>query len=287
MEPRSSPLLPIAFVIAVLVIGAAIFLVLRTDDPAGPLDVREAPQVNVRATQESDWVRGNPNAPVTLIVYSDFECPYCKAYHKTIARLINEFGANGDVSWVFRHMPLVQLHSKAPTEALAAECVGSLGGATAFWKFADNLFETTPGNDLMDLSLLPDLAEQAGVDRAQFEACVRSDRLMENVREDFEEAMAAGAKGSPFTVGIVNNEQVRIEGGHLYPAMKSVVEALLRQAQAAGTLIAPTDDTALIDEMFANPPSWTATTTDILSETGTTTDTEAAPSALATTTPGQ
>jgi predicted DsbA family dithiol-disulfide isomerase len=248
-----SPLVFAAIVIVLIIIGTTLYFVL-TKDEASPLDTlgREAEVSEVRPISVDDWVLGNPNAPVVFVVYSDFECPFCKNYHQTMHSIMREYGKDGRVAWVYRHIPLVQLHSQAPTEALASECVGEDGGNDAFWKFADTLFEETPSNNNLDLTRLPQFAERAGVSRAEFEACMRSDRLMRRVEEDFAEAIAAGAVGSPFTVAFAAGQQIRIEGGHLYPAMKTVTETLLAQVgHSDGGLQAPTvDSSSMIDRVF-------------------------------------
>src|SRR3990172_9010082 len=97
-----------------------------------------------------DHIRGDPAAPVTLVEYSDFECPFCKRFHGTVKKLVDESG--GRVRWVFRHFPLDDLHPvKARKEAVASECAAELGGNDAFWKFADRFFELTPSNNRTDI----------------------------------------------------------------------------------------------------------------------------------------
>ncbi len=81
--------------------------------------------------KDRDHIRGNPDAPVTLVEYSDFECPFCKRFHPTVKRIVDEYG--GRVRWVYRHFPLDEIHPvKARREAAAAECAAELGGNDAF-----------------------------------------------------------------------------------------------------------------------------------------------------------
>ncbi len=253
MPTRNPLILPIAVLIALVIIGVAVFIGLRKDAPQADTLRSAKDLANVAPISKDDWVLGNPNAPIVYVVYSDFECPYCKQYHATMHQLMKRYGKDGQMAWVFRHLPFVQLHTKAPTEALASECVGSVGGNDAFWKFADILFAETPSNDQLDLSLLPGMAERAGVSRAEFEACMRSDRLMRRVQEDFEEAIKAGAVGSPYTVVLAAGQQIRFEGAQLYPAMTAVMETLLRAVNAPG-LAAPSEG-SMVDAIFSNPPT--------------------------------
>src|SRR3989344_5249475 len=74
---------------------------------------------------DDDHIRGNPNAPVKIVEYSDTECPFCKAFHATLQKAAQEYG--NDVAWVYRHFPLDQLHSKARKEAVALECATDQG----------------------------------------------------------------------------------------------------------------------------------------------------------------
>lgn len=83
----------------------------------------------------TDHVFGNPNAPVTIIEYSDFECPYCKIFQATLNKIVTE--SNGNVSWVYRHWPL---HQNSLEKLVASECVAQIKGNDAFWKYSDLLF---------------------------------------------------------------------------------------------------------------------------------------------------
>jgi len=106
-------------------------------------------KVSVRSIDpKKEPIVGNANAKISLIEYSDFECPFCKRFHATMQQVM---AANGDnVRWVYRHFPLDSLHQKARTEALASECAGEQG---KFWEFTNSVFEVTPSNDGMDITL--------------------------------------------------------------------------------------------------------------------------------------
>lgn len=89
----------------------------------------------VVVTEEGDHLYGNPNASVKIIEYSDFECPYCKIFHATLAKTVAESG--GEVSWVYRHWPI---HQNSFSKLVAAECVSQIKGNDAFWEYSDLLF---------------------------------------------------------------------------------------------------------------------------------------------------
>lgn len=86
-------------------------------------------------SEEGDHILGNPEAPIKIIEYSDFECPYCKVFHVTLNKIVTE--SNGNVSWVYRHWPL---HQNSFEKAVASECVAQIKGNEAFWKYSDLLF---------------------------------------------------------------------------------------------------------------------------------------------------
>lgn len=98
---------------------------------------------------KADHILGSIDAPVKIVEYSDLECPFCKQFHNTMQKIMSEYGTE-KVAWVFRQFPLSQLHSKAPKEAEASECVAELGGNDAFWKFIDKINEVTPSNNKLD-----------------------------------------------------------------------------------------------------------------------------------------
>jgi len=90
---------------------------------------------NVPPTTSADHIYGNQNAPITIIEYSDFECPYCKTFHPILKQTVDQ--SNGGVKWVYRSFPI---HQDSFKELLAAECVAKIKGNDAFWKYGDLLF---------------------------------------------------------------------------------------------------------------------------------------------------
>ena len=91
--------------------------------------------------KDQDHLKGNKNAEVLLIEYSDFQCPYCQRFHPTTTQILEEY--KDQVALVYRHFPLDQIHPYARPAANASECVKDLGGEDAFWKFADKAFGTS------------------------------------------------------------------------------------------------------------------------------------------------
>ncbi len=92
----------------------------------------------VAPVDDNDWIIGDDNARITIIEYSDIDCPFCKKFHASTANMRADYA--DDVRWVFRHMPVDGLHPQARTKAEAAECVGEIGGGVAFWQYLDKLY---------------------------------------------------------------------------------------------------------------------------------------------------
>jgi protein-disulfide isomerase len=88
---------------------------------------------------DEDYVKGNVSAPVTIVEFSDFQCPFCQRFHPSVQQIVNEYG--DQVKWVYKHFPLDQIHPQARPAAEAAECVAEQKGNEGFWEFTDTLFE--------------------------------------------------------------------------------------------------------------------------------------------------
>ena len=181
-----------------------------------------------------DHILGSLDAPVKLVEFSDFECPFCKRFHPTMKRLMDEYGKDGKVAWVYRHFPLDSLHSKARKEAQAAECANELGGNEAFWAYTDRLYEVAPSNDRLDLALLPEFAEEIGLDRAAFEACLEGDarggKYAAHIEADVQDAIASGGTGTPYSLVIApNGKTFPINGAQPYAAVKAIIDLALKE----------------------------------------------------------
>jgi protein-disulfide isomerase len=180
-------------------------------------------------SKDRDHIRGNPDAPVTLVEYSDFECPFCRRFHPTVKQVVEESG--GRVRWVYRHFPLDEIHSKARKEAVASECAAELGGNDAFWKFADRFFELTPSNNNTDIdTILPRIAGEIGLDKARFASCVASGRHDRRVAEDQQNAVASGGRGTPWVIIMSKSGKTYpLSGAQPYASVKQIVELAFQE----------------------------------------------------------
>jgi protein-disulfide isomerase len=242
MEPRPttpSIAIPVAIVIGFGMIAAAIFF---SGSNAKPAEVaKDVPpettkETTVRPVDDTDYIRGNPNAPILVIEYSDYDCPFCKNFHDTMNRIMEEYGVSGKVGWVYRQFPLEQLHPNAPRISEAAYCVGELGGSDAYWKFSDLIFNEREINAPTNMTRLPEFATTAGVDKTKFNECLNSGKFKDKVQASIAEGAAAGAQGTPYSIVTVGGQQAVINGAQPYAVVKQIIDNLVAQLEGqAGT----------------------------------------------------
>lgn len=231
----SNWMIPISIMVAgILVAGAIIF-----SGPNGSVNKQknEAPIAavakgtkadNIRPVSASEHILGSPTAKVFVIEYSDTECPFCKNFHQTMHQIMNEYGKDGRVAWVYRQFPIVSLHPKAEYESEATECVAELGGNTKFWEYLDIIFERTPSNNGLETSKLFDFAAEIGISRGSLEACLNSDRNLAKIEADLENGVTSGVTGTPYSF-VVNGagQKFIINGALPYSRVKAIIDTAL------------------------------------------------------------
>ena len=214
--PSTSAAQPVAIPFAALPSGAPV--------PSAPVG---QPAGDPPPVTDADHIRGDKNAKVTLIEYSDYECPFCKRYHPTMLQALDEF--KGKVRWVYRHYPL-NFHANAQKEAEAAECAGELGGNDAFWKYNDKIFALTTSNGTgLPLSGLVPMAKELGLDEGKFKACLDSGKYTQHIIDEMNAGTTAGVSGTPgtFLVGPDGKSQL-ISGAVPYSEIKASIESVLK-----------------------------------------------------------
>lgn len=231
--------IPLSIIMAGLLIATAVVF---SNDANSNLTVKNEPQpvvvqqpeqpkgdlTMVRGVDESDHIKGNIGAPIKIIEYSDFECPFCKKIHKTLNEVTSE---NEDIAWVYRHFPLEQLHPvKAQRAAVASECVAELGGNDAFWQFTDGYFAdpSTGNNRTNQDELIPALVAGIGIDISAFDECVVSGRYDDHVAKDVQNAVETGGRGTPWSIVIGSDGQVLPLNG---AQPKAVIEQIIELVQ--------------------------------------------------------
>lgn len=221
---------PAAIIVAGFLIAGAIYLTQGgAASPSGTATNTPEKEIKMRPVGDSDHILGNPNADIIIVEYSDTECPFCKQFHKTLETIMDEYGKDGKVAWVYRHFPLAQLHSKAPHEAEALECASEVGGKSAFWDYANKIYEVTPSNDGLDPAMLYTIADGLKLDHKAFATCLESGKYKAKVQADYDDAVASGGQGTPHSIIITKKgDKLPLEGAQPLASVKSIIESLLK-----------------------------------------------------------
>lgn len=174
-----------------------------------------------------DHIRGNKNANVALVEYSDLECPFCKRFHPTMQQVMKEYGDK--VKWIYRHYPL-SFHANAQKEAEASECAAKLGGNDAFWKYVDAILERTTSNGTgFALDKLVPLAKENGLDESKFKTCLDSGEFTQKVKDQTEKGTQEGVTGTPGTIIIDAKGNTQLVPGALpFDQIKPMIDAVLK-----------------------------------------------------------
>lgn len=224
--------IPIAIIIAGVFIAGALFFAGRTASPgpnSNPAPGESNPEAVAPVTAE-DHILGNPDADIVIVEYSDLECPFCKQFHITMQQIMEEYGVDGRVAWVYRHFPLSQIHPNAPRLAEASECVAELGGNTSFWKFLDEIFAVAPINTFFPMDRLAEVAGKVGINEEALNACLSSGRHQDKVASQFQNAIDTGGRGTPHNILILKDGQkIELAGAQPYATVKNVIETILAE----------------------------------------------------------
>ena len=138
---------------------------------------------------ERDHAQGAPDAPITLVEYGDYECPYCGKTYPIVKRIQTELGER--LRFVFRNFPLNSVHPHASVAAQAAEAAAAQG---QFWPMHDLLYEHQADLESQDINRY---ALRLGLEIYKFESDVSTERFAARVREDFEGGQRSGVTGTP------------------------------------------------------------------------------------------
>lgn len=175
---------------------------------------------------DDDPVLGNADAPVTIVEFSDFQCPFCRSfYSNTHPQIVKNYIDTGKVKFVYRDYPLA-FHSAARLSAMAAECANEQG---KFWQYHDTVFEEQAkqgsGTISYGISELKQWAQDISLDTEQFNRCLDSEKYGDEVDKDFEAGQRAGVSGTPLFV--ING--TLIVGAQPYSTFEQAIEAALSQ----------------------------------------------------------
>jgi len=180
------------------------------------------PVLKMPVNPKRDHIQGNPDAPLTLVEYGDYECPFCGAAYPIVKQVQQRLG--DQLCFVFRNFPLTQIHPHAQHAAEAAEAAGGQG---KFWPMHDTLFENQHS---LDDRHLVQYTTAIGLDVARFEMDLAAHTYAERVREDFLSGARSGVNGTP--TFFINGR--RHDGGYDFESLMSALELA-----AGGIAIAP------------------------------------------------
>ena len=176
-----------------------------------------APSVNMDDLIDDDTVKGEANAPVTIIEWSDFECPFCaRFYSQTLGQIEEKYIKTGKVRLVYRDFPL-GFHANAQKAAEAAECAGEQG---KFWEMHDQLFEKGVKGGV---SGFKQYAADIKLDTSKFNSCLDSGKMASETAKDMQDGQAVGITGTP---GFIINGQL-ISGAQPFSVFQQIIEAEL------------------------------------------------------------
>jgi protein-disulfide isomerase len=180
---------------------------------------------NIRPVTSEDHIKGDTDARIKIVTYTDFECPFCQRFHASLNEFIGSAGTD-DVAWVFRHFPIPELHSKAMAVAMASECVSEQGGDEAFWKFSDRYFEVSPSNNQTNIeTVIPQLVREIGLDEVAFQTCFESEKYDNRIQADIANAVETGGRGTPWSILIApNGKTFPINGAQSIQSVQQLIE---------------------------------------------------------------
>ncbi|OHB22841.1 MAG: hypothetical protein A2939_03475 [Parcubacteria group bacterium RIFCSPLOWO2_01_FULL_48_18] len=232
-QPKSKRdyLMPLSVIIAGALIGGFLYFApQKTTTPTAQLIADEGAEkptettaANVKPPSAADHILGNPNAPIAIIEFSDFQCPFCARFHPTMKQLLKEFP--NQVRWVYRHFPLDSIHPQARPAAIASECAAEAGGNDAFWTFTDRVFEQ---QQQMGTNLYEQIARDLNINLKNFRACVSSQKYADKISAHIADGQKAGARGTPYSILLLpGGKPAVVEGALPIEQIKPLIQEAL------------------------------------------------------------
>ena len=189
------------------------------------------PSIPLKISTDNDPVIGKLNAPVTIIEFSDFQCPFCAKFHlETLPLIMNEYINEGQVKLVFRDFPIQSIHPNALPASLAAECANEQG---KFKEMHDVLFENQKewNKQSIDNVIITfnQYASGMGLDGNTFDSCLKNGKYVEEIQKDLDDGRNYGITGTPGFF-IVNDQIgfIELKGAQPFESFKKIIDIQLK-----------------------------------------------------------
>jgi len=179
---------------------------------------------------DDDPIKGDPDAPLTIVEFSDFQCPFCsRFYQQTLPQIEENYINTGKVNFVYRDLPLDNIHPNAKSAHIAAECADEQG---SFWEYHDVLFDKQAEWQKLDPAavdkIFKDYASSLDLELMSFDTCTKSEEMRIEVNKDLVEGFSYGATGTPtFFIGNEKDGFVKISGAQPFSAFQNEIDSQL------------------------------------------------------------
>ena len=185
----------------------------------------------LKISEDNDPIIGNMDAEITIIEFSDFQCPFCARFHvQTLPTIMDEYINKGTVKLVFRDFPIQSIHPNALPASVAAECANEQG---KFKEMHDLLFENQREwnnqntNDV--ISTFNQYASKMNLEEEKFDSCLRNGKYIEEIQKDLDDGRAYGISGTPgFFVGNDQIGFIELKGAQPFENFKKVIDSQLK-----------------------------------------------------------
>jgi protein-disulfide isomerase len=195
-----------------------------------PQQASPQPTQPVMISLDDDPMRGDPNAEITIVEFSDFQCPFCARFHSTtLPQIEQNYISTGKVNFVYRDFPIQSIHPNALPAAMASECADDQG---KFWEYHDKLFENQKGWQSLDIqtgiSTFKEYAQELGLNMEEFNSCLDSEKYSQEVNADLQDGRNYGVTGTPgFFVGNEKIGFIKITGAQPFSSFQQVLDSQL------------------------------------------------------------
>lgn len=179
---------------------------------------------------DDDPIRGDQNAPIIIVEFSDFQCPFCARFQvQTLPLILEQYVDTGKVKFVYRDFPIQNSHPNAMPAAVASECAHE---QDKYWKYHDMLFENQGVWNKVEtasaIEIFKEFAIKLDLNQEQFNSCLDSGKYIEEISNDLKDGRNYGVTGTPgFFIGNEDIGFVKLNGAQPFEAFKSVIDSQL------------------------------------------------------------